>query len=346
MLPIKLERSLVKKIWGGRSLESLDISLPDDDKYGESWEVAAHKSCVNSVSKDIINILFSNNNEELNNYKREYENLTKKNLQELLEEYKDKLVGSEVYEINKNCFPLLIKYLDINDKLSIQVHPADEYAKINENDLGKTECWYIMEASEDAELIIGLEKDITKESFIKSTKENNFQNLFNIVKVKKGDFIFIKPGVVHASIKGSIMICEVQQNSDSTYRIYDFDRLENGKKRDLHLDKAYEVIDYDYFYENRNNYFKETNDGLWERTTFVKSNYFSVEHIKVFKEMIEEKMDSFVVLSFLDGNGELYISENSYLKVKKGDTYLIPAETSYKLKGELEILKSYIENIK
>lgn len=344
MLPIKLERSLVKKIWGGRSLEGLDINLPDMDNYGESWEVAAHKSCVNKVSKDIFTNLFSTDSKELDRYKEEYRTIIDKNLQELLEEYKEELVGKNVYETNKNCFPLLIKYLDINDKLSIQVHPADEYAMDHENDLGKTECWYIMDASTDAELIIGLNKSITKEIFVKNTKENNFEGLFNTIKVKKGDFIFIKPGVVHASIKGSIMICEVQQNSDSTYRIYDFDRLENGKKRELHLEKAYEVIDYDYYHEKNDVYPKKIEENLWEKTYFVKSDYFTVEHIRVFKDIVEEKRDSFVVLSFLDGSGELALSESAHLKVKKGDTYLIPAETSYKLTGQMEILKSFIES--
>lgn len=343
MLPIKLDRVLIEKIWGGRNLEGLDITLPSEKNYGESWEVAARGNCITKVSKDVIKNLYSRDELELITYKREYLKLLDYDLQELLETFKEKLVGEDIYKNSGNKFPLLIKYLDINDKLSIQVHPDDSYAVKNENDLGKTECWYIMDASGDAELILGLNKGVTKEDFIEKTKKNDFGGLFNKVKVKKGDFLFITPGVIHASLRGSILICEVQQNSDTTYRIYDFDRLENGKKRELNLEKAYEVIDYSYFYNETKAYLKESEKGLWEKTKFIQCPYFNVEYLKIFKECEKEIYKNFIILSFLEGHGELFISEDSFLTVKKGDTYFIPANFSYKLKGEMEVLKSFIE---
>lgn len=343
MLPIKLDRILIEKIWGGRNLEGLDIILPSKGKFGESWEVAAHKNHTTKVSKDVIKSLYSRDELELITFKREYIKLLDYDLQELLELFKEKLVGEDIYKSSGNKFPLLIKYLDINDKLSIQVHPDDSYAIKNENDLGKTECWYIMDASGDAELILGLNEGITKEEFIEKTKKNDFSGLFNKIKVKKGDFLFITPGVIHASLSGSITICEVQQNSDTTFRIYDFDRLENGKKRELNLEKAYEIIDYSYFYKKNTEYLKESETGLWEKTKFIECPYFNVEYLKIFKEYKKEVYKNFVILSFLEGNGKLFISEDSFLTVKKGDTYFIPANFSYELKGEMEVLKSFIE---
>jgi len=342
MLAIKLDRILIEKIWGGRNLENLGIKLPEAKNYGESWEVAAHKSHTNFLSKEIFSSLYSRDEKELIEYKFRYVELMEYNLHKLLEKYKGKLVGEEVYEKYQNRFPLLIKYLDINDKLSIQVHPNNEYALKNENDLGKTECWYIMDASGDAELILGLKDGITKEEFINKTSKNDFSNIFNKVKVKKGDFLFIDNGLVHASLRGSIVICEVQQNSDATYRIYDFDRLENGKKRDLHLEKAYDVINFEETYKTRSEYKIIEEKGLWEKKEFVDCEYFKVEYIKIFKEYKEEAFKNFQVLSFLEGHGQLFISDNTFLEVKKGDTYLIPANYNYAIKGELEILKSTI----
>lgn len=339
MLPIKLNKILLEKIWGGRNLEGLEIELPEVGKFGESWEVAAHKLNISTVSKDLIKELYSRDENELIEIKKEYLSLIGKNLQELLIEKKGELVGEGIYNKFGNKFPLLIKYLDINDKLSIQVHPNDEYAQKNSEDFGKTECWYIMDASGDAEVILGLNEGISKEEFIEKTKINTFTGLFRKVKVKKGDFIFINSGVIHASLSGSVLICEVQQNSDATYRIYDFDRLENGKKRELHLEKAYDAIDFNFKYVEKE-YKKVAYKDFYEKTEFINCEYFKVDYLKIHKDFEEKPFENFQVLSFLEGNGKLFLSENSFLCVKKGDTYLIPANASYKLNGEMEVLKT------
>ena len=340
MLPIKLERIFIEKIWGGRNLESLNMRLPENLNIGESWEISAHREHINKIDKNIIYEIYSLDAYSSKEIIKEYQKNLNYNLQQILELYEDEFLGDEMYQETGNKFPLLIKYLDINDKLSIQVHPNDEYALKNENDLGKTECWFIMDASDDAELILGLAKGITKSQFIEKTKNNDFNELFNRVKVKKGDFIFIPPGVVHATLNGRVLICEVQQNSDTTYRIYDFDRLQNGKKRELQLDKAYETIDFNYVYDKNTNYvIKKFPNG--EIKELAKCNYFSVELIDLSGELYQQHKN-FLIFSILEGQGKLWINDRVYLKIKKGDTYLLPANCKVKVEGKLNILKSYV----
>ena len=222
MYPIRFKKCFIDKIWGGRAFETnFGILLPPKRKIGELWEISSHKNGMSIVENGI------------------YKDIT---LEFLIEKYGTELLGRDIIKRFSGKFPLLIKYLDINDKLSVQVHPDDEYALKNEGEFGKNECWYIIEASKDAKLILGLKKNMTKESFLEKSKNKDFKNMFNEVKVKKGDFINITPGVVHASLEGKILLCEIQQNSDITYRIYDFDRLENGVLRSLQLDKAADVI--------------------------------------------------------------------------------------------------------
>ena len=180
LYPLRFEKVFIDKIWGGRVLESsLGMNLPDEKIIGESWEVSAHKNGMSIVENG---------------------ELAGKTLQEVLDEYKEKLVGKKVYEEYKNLFPLLIKYLDINDRLSIQVHPSDEYAMKHEGELGKSESWYIIEASDDAKLILGMKDGMTKEKFLEKAKKNDFDDMFKVKAVKKGDFIDINPGTVHASL--------------------------------------------------------------------------------------------------------------------------------------------------
>ena len=164
LYPLKFKKVLIPKVWGGRNLqEKLGIELPDDRNFGESWEVSSHKNGMSEVE---------------NGY------LSGRQLQSLLEEFKQELVGEEIYTKYGNRFPLLIKYLDVNDRLSIQVHPSDEYALKNHNELGKCESWFIMYASDDAKLIMGMKKGINKEKFLEKTKNNDFVDLFNVVSVK------------------------------------------------------------------------------------------------------------------------------------------------------------------
>ena len=314
LYPLKFKKVLIPKVWGGRNLqEKLGIELPDDRNFGESWEVSSHKNGMSEVE---------------NGY------LSGRQLQSLLEEFKQELVGEEIYTKYGNRFPLLIKYLDVNDRLSIQVHPSDEYALKNHNELGKCESWFIMYASDDAKLIMGMKKGINKEKFLAKTKNNDFEDLFNVVSVKTGDIIDVIPGSVHASLEGSVIFAEIQENSDITYRIYDFDRLDNGKKRELHLDRAAEVIDFNLIPEVRDTNFKD--DEI--RKNISNTDFYSIDRIKILDEF-EDSYKNMLIYSILEGEGVIeYLGEN--LKVKKGETVLIPANIKVKVKGSLELLRS------
>ena len=314
LYPLKFKKVLIPKVWGGRNLqEKLGIELPDDRNFGESWEVSSHKNGMSEVE---------------NGY------LSGRQLQSLLEEFKQELVGEEIYTKYGNRFPLLIKYLDVNDRLSIQVHPSDEYALKNHNELGKCESWFIMYASDDAKLIMGMKKGINKEKFLEKTKNNDFVDLFNVISVKTGDIIDVIPGSVHASLEGSVIFAEIQENSDITYRIYDFDRLDNGKKRELHLDRAAEVIDFNLIPEVRNTNFKSNEI----RKNISNTDFYSIDRIKILDEF-EDSYKNMLIYSILEGEGVIeYLGES--LKVKKGETVLIPANIKVKVKGSLELLRS------
>ena len=322
MYPLKFKKTLVKKVWGGRKFNTiLNMTLPDDNLYGESWEVSSHKGGLSYIENG------------------EYAGKT---LIEVIESKKAEILGREICEKFKGEFPLLIKYLDINDRLSVQVHPSDEYALRVEGEFGKSECWYVMEASEDATLILGIKDGVTKQQFKEKVDKKDFDNLFNTVKVKKGDFINLLPGVVHATLEGSILICEVQQNSDTTYRIYDFDRLVDGKLRELHIDKALDVIDFDKKVEitSSANRQKIRLVGA-EKEELVRGKYFNVDKYIVDGAFEDETNENFKILSILDGSGKILCNDISYL-INKGDTYLIPARLKTQIIGKVEILKSYL----
>lgn len=322
MYPLKFKKNLVKKVWGGRKFkEVLNMELPDNDLYGESWEVSSHKGGLSYVDNG---------------------DFQGKSLIELIEKYGKDILGEEIAEKFKGKFPLLIKYLDINDRLSVQVHPSDEYALRVEGEFGKSESWYIMEASDDATLILGIKDGITKEIFKERVEAKEFDGLFNTVKVKKGDFINLCPGVVHATMEGSILICEVQQNSDTTYRIYDFDRLVDGKLRELHIDKALDVIDFEGDVEITTDAGrKKILLAGAEKEELIRDEYFNIDKYLVDGEFKDEINRNFKVYSILDGEGKIIYNEKEY-HAEKGDTYFIPAGLELKIIGKLEILKSFI----
>lgn len=322
MYPLKFKKHLVKKIWGGRGFqENLGIELPTEDKYGESWEVSSHNNGMSFVENG------------------EYAG---RSLQELLSSFKESLVGETVYKKFGENFPLLIKYLDINDKLSVQVHPDDEYALRVEGEFGKSETWYILDASQDATLIMGTKPGVTAENFLEKFEKKEFHDIFNIVKVKKGDFIDVKPGLVHASLTGSIMICETQQNSDTTYRIYDFDRVVDGELRPLHLDKAVEVIDFNQVPEVST---EESRRAIelkgCKKEELVRNQYFNIDKLLISGNFQDEINSNFKVYSVLEGDGFIHCNGEKY-PAKMGDTYFIPALLEVSLQGELQILKSYL----
>lgn len=323
LYPLKFYKVFKEKVWGGRALgEKLGMELPDEKKYGESWEVTCHKNGMSMVSEG---------------------ELEGRSLEALIEEYREELVGDKVYKEFGDKFPLLIKYLDINDKLSVQVHPHNSYKRLEEGELGKSEVWYIMEATADAQLILGVKGGISKEEFGEKAKKKEFDRLFNVVDVKKGDFINVEPGLAHASLRGSIVICEIQQNSDTTYRIYDFDRLVDGELRPLHIDKAVEVLSFGKkpdIIEAGKARVEEVGDAKIEK--LIRNEYFAVERICIDGEYEDKVEESFKILSILDGEGEISYKGKNY-EIIKGDTYFIPAcLDKIKISGNIELLKSYV----
>lgn len=322
MYPLKFEKCFIKKIWGGRAFEEvLDMELPKDDNYGESWEVSSHKNGMSYVAEG---------------------ELKGKSLEELVANNGEELLGSEVIERFKGKFPVLIKYLDVNDRLSVQVHPSDEYALRVEGEFGKSESWYIIEASKDAKLIMGIKDGVTKEEFLTKAKANDFKGLFNEISVKKGDCINVNPGLVHASLEGSVLMCETQQNSDTTYRIYDFDRKVDGVLRELHLDKAADVIKFGERPEITTNESRRSIKLVGAaKEELIRCDYFNLDKLVVDGSFKDEINANFKVYSILEGKGKIVYNETEY-PVIKGDTYFIPAGLEVSVEGQLEILKSFI----
>ena len=322
MYPIKFKKCFIDKVWGGRAFETvLGMTLPENRSIGESWEVSSHKNGMSIVENG------------------EFAGMT---LEALKDKYGAEILGKDVFERFEGKFPILIKYLDVNDRLSVQVHPSDEYALKIEGEFGKSECWYIIDASEDAKLILGLKPGMTRETFLEKSKNKDFKNMFNEVSVKKGDFIDITPGVVHASLEGSVLLCETQQNSDTTYRIYDFDRTVNGVPRPLHLEKAADVINFGEVpvvtKENSRQNIKLRNCVKQE---LVRCKYFNVDKLRINGIFHDEISENFKVYSILEGEGNIIYNDVKY-PAKKGDTYFIPANMNVLVDGNIEILKSFM----
>ena len=223
LYPLKFQPLSKEKIWGGTHLNRIANHQSANSQIGETWDVSA---------------LEDNDSEVTNGF------LAENTLSELLEVYMSDLVGDKTYSLHGNNFPLLIKLIDATDKLSVQVHPNDEMAQDNGERNGKTEMWYVLEADENAEIILGFNKEVTKEELEERLKNQTFSEILNYQNVEKGDVVFIPAGTVHAIGKGCMML-EVQQASDTTYRLYDYDRLQsNGQPRELHTQQAFEAIDY------------------------------------------------------------------------------------------------------
>lgn len=314
MYPIKFENLYYEKIWGGRDLELFRDDIPEGN-IGESWDVACHKNGMSIVKNG------------------EFKGLR---LDELIEKEKENLLGTK---IDRNWFPLLIKLINAKDKLSVQVHPNDEYAKRVEGDMGKTEVWYVVEAFEGANLVVGTKGKCTKEEFKAAIEEGKLDSYLNRIPVKKGDVYLVQSGLVHAIGEG-VIIAEIQQNSDTTYRVYDYNR-----GREIHVQKALDVIDL-----NLNG---EKNEGVEIKKDGYTKNYlclgrdFSLELYDIQNSAEEESdVERFFIFTCVEGNGEILYKDGKE-EIKTGDSILIPATLgNYTLKGNMKLLKSYVPDIK
>ncbi|MCM1544237.1 MAG: mannose-6-phosphate isomerase, class I, partial [Ruminococcus sp.] len=249
--------------------------------------------------------------------------------------------------LGTNCdkfdfFPILIKLIDAKDDLSVQVHPSDEYALEHENQYGKTEAWYIIDCDEGAEIIYGLSRDMTKQELRDSIESGTLLDNVNRVKVKKGDLFFIESGTIHAICKG-ILLAEVQQNSNVTYRVYDYGRLQNGKPRELHIDKAVDVINLKAMpCSGKPDDETITHDGF-KSTLLTKCNLFTVTRLDIEeKATVIADETSFVSLVALDGNGVINYGDNC-ITLYKGESVFIPAGFgSIEILGALTVLKTRV----
>lgn len=303
-------------IWGGNKLKTKLNKNTPYDKTAESWEISANK----------------NGNCQILN--EEYNNKT------LYDLFNDKEIKKEIFGtkcLNLNEFPILIKYIDAKDDLSIQVHPDDNYAHKNGEKHGKNELWYIMDCEENSQIINGFKNDIVHSELKKSIEDNTIKNHLNYSRIKKGDSIYIEAGTVHAILKNNL-ICEIQQNCDITYRVYDWDRVDkNGEKRILHKKEALDVIKTHLKSIIKNSSNNELIQNL------IKNEYFVTDKINCndkFKDISNK--ETFYAINVVKGEGVIKFN-NKEIKIKLGDSFIIPASLgSYEILGKIELLKSYV----
>jgi len=317
LYPLQFEPILKERIWGGEKLKTV-LNKPIASKItGESWELSAVEGDVSVVANG---------------------DLKGKSLTDLINEFPDALLGTKIHERFGKQFPLLFKFLDAREDLSIQVHPNDELAKKRHNSFGKTEMWYVMQADDNARIIVGFKEKSSPEEYLQSIKDNSILSILNSVQAKQGDVFFLPTGTVHA-IGAGLVIAEIQQTSDITYRIYDFDRKDaNGNTRELHTDLAVEAIDYNTS-DTQKQYTKNTN----ESNVTVDCPYFTTNFIPLDgKDKVTRNGDSFAVYMCVDGNFSIE-ADGATFEYKKGDTVLIPATLKeFTLSGKASVLEIYI----
>ncbi len=310
---LKLKPVLKDYIWGGEKLKK-DFGFKSElKKVAEGWMLSCHKDGMNIIEGG------------------KYDGKT---LNELIEETgKEKIVGTR--SKNFPYFPVLIKLIDAKDNLSIQVHPDNEYAQRVENEFGKTEIWYVLDADDDAKLVYGFKEKISSEKFRKAIEDNTLLDILNIVDVKKGDLFFIEAGTVHAIGKGTL-IAEIQQNSNVTYRVYDYGRTgADGKPRELHIDKAVDVSVTKPPEHNAKPMGKPENHGNYISTLLTECDLFTVNHYDIIKEIsLNADEKSFNHILILNGRGKINGRD-----FKKGDSFFVPSGFGqYTISGESEII--------
>lgn len=320
MQPIKFNPLLVQTLWGGEKIIPFKHLHSDLTQVGESWEISGVKGNETVVSEG------------------EFKG---KKLNELVDELKGKLVGEANYKRFGNDFPLLIKFIDARQELSIQVHPTDELAQKRGKLRGKTEMWYIMESDENAKLRAGMKEKITPEQYKQMVEDDTITEAIAEYKVKEGDCFFLPAGRIH-SIGTGCFLAEIQQTSDVTYRIYDFKRKDkDGNYRELHTEEAAECIDYNVEPNYRTEYTPVKNEGV----ALVECPYFTTAVYDLNEPMTLDysELDSFVILIGLKGSGEITDNEGNTTTLCEGETILIPATTSeVKVTGNIKFLETYV----
>ena len=318
--PIKFEPILQEKIWGGSKLQSVLNKKCTSDTTGESWEISGVEGNISQVANGL------------------YEG---ESLVSLLENHTSEFVGAANYERFGNEFPLLIKFLDAKTNLSVQVHPDDEMAQRDHNSYGKTEMWYIMDHEEEAEIILGLKDKNANTEILRDVTGDNVYDVFNKEKVTRGDAYFIPAGKIHA-IGAGVLAAEIQQTSDITYRVYDWDRTDKeGQKRDLHLDQS--VAATKEFTEECK---KDCKVNSNTSSNVVACDYFTTNVLRVNKtfEKSYANLDSFVILMCVEGCASVTVNNKTEI-VFKGETILLPANSkeAFFFAKDAQFLEVYID---
>ena len=323
LYPLQFEPILKDYIWGGMRLKTVLGKNAKMKRFAESWELSGVQDNVSVVSNGF---------------------LQGNNLQELIETYLGDLVGDRIYERFGIEFPVLIKFIDAQDNLSIQVHPDDALAAKRHGAFGKTEMWYVMEAGKDSSLMMGFNQAMDREKYLQALNRKNLKEVMNIEKVTSGDMFFIPAGRVHALGK-DILLAEIQQTSDVTYRIYDWERVDDsGKPRQLHTELALDAIDYSLHDEYKTRYRKPAQGSA----ELVRCPYFTTNLICLEQPMVKDyqSLDSFVIYVCTSGACSIRWGTAENLNIRKGSTILIPAvldEIQIIPSEPTELLEVYME---
>jgi mannose-6-phosphate isomerase len=323
LYPLKFKTIYKDKIWGGQKINTyLHKDFGALPNCGETWEISGVKSDVSVVADG---------------------ELAGESLADLLEQYQDELVGKKVYAHFGNIFPLLVKFIDANDDLSIQVHPDDELAKKRHNSFGKTEMWYVIEADAGSSLIAGFNQELTEQVYVEKLNSGHIMDVLNREDVAAGDVFFLPAGRVHTIGKG-LLIAEIQQTSDITYRIYDFDRVDDkGNKRELHTQEALAAIDYKHYPEYKTKYQPKKD----ETVKLVSCPYFTTNLLDFTHSTSKDysALDSFVIHVCVEGTYTVKYNNQAY-PVKMGECILLPKsidKVELETTGGFKILESFIE---
>ena len=319
MYPLKFQNIFKSVVWGGEKIAPFKGVNTQQKNIGESWEISGvdgHESVVAEGDDKGLN------------------------LRQIIEKYKGDLVGNAVYAKYGDTFPLLVKIIDAKGDLSVQVHPDDTLAKARHNSYGKTEMWYIIDAEEGAPIYAGLSKQITPEEYEKLVAENAIMDVIARHDSHAGDLFFLPAGRIHAIGAGNLL-AEIQQTSDITYRVYDFDRRDaNGNPRELHTEQAKDAIDYTVYPEYKSEYDRNGKSA----TPLVKCQYFDVKReIIDGVSTIDASTDSFMIIMCLDGEATITDNLGGVTHVKKGESILVPAViTSMKAEGKATFMTSTV----
>lgn len=323
LYPLTFTPILKPVIWGGSEICRFKQINPQEDGIGESWEISGVPHSVSVVANGP---------------------LAGESLDNLLMTAKEQLVGKKNFERFGNTFPLLIKFIDAHDDLSIQVHPDDRLAKERHNSFGKTEMWYVINATPGAYLYSGFDQQITPDEYIQTVLENTFTDKLKKHTVKQGDLFFLPAGRVHA-IGAGCFIAEIQQTSDVTYRIYDYNRRDaSGNLRELHTELAKDAIDFNLYDTYKTGYDNIENHPV----KLVSCPYFTTHLLEIDRPMERNfgSLDSFVIFICIDGSITLRDNNHNEVSFRQGETILIPADTvgvTLVPEGKARLLETYID---